>query len=243
MASERRPKGLKPSKGTQTAPDAAEEPVVPDGPGRPVTGAQSALFGEEGHSEERRKLIKGQYPFGEVASAFQKEIRRGAEREALFWGHLLYEAAPYYAWKRLLVTAAEDVGLAAPDTVEKVCGLALAWRICRERSYYVSPHHFTMAVVLLCRAPKSTEIEDLQTLVLDEIKSGVRRPIPEYARDAHTEAGRAAGKTWADWYFGRHVICGVPVNDVTRELWARRPEWHPDNSRVEQERHRGGSWS
>lgn len=202
-------------------------PVEPNGPGRPVKGTQSGLFGEEGHTQEPKKLIKGQYPFGEVASAFQKEIRRGDVRAAMYWGHLLYAEAPYYGWKRLLVTAAEDVGLAAPEVVEKVCGLALAWRICREKSYYVSPHHFSMAVMLLCAAPKSTEVEDLQTLTLEAIKSGERREIPEYAKDAHTEAGREMGKTWADWYFGRHMICGVPINQFTEELWATKPEWHP----------------
>src|SRR5438128_460965 len=152
-----------------------EVPVAPNGPGRPVKGTQAGLFGEEGHTSEPTKLIKGQYPFGEVASAFQKEIRRGDVRAAMYWGHLLYGEASYYAWKRTLVVAAEDVGLAAPDVVEKVCGLALAWRICREKSYYVSPHHFSMAVMLLCAAPKSTEVEDLQTLTLEAIKSGERR--------------------------------------------------------------------
>jgi hypothetical protein len=88
----------------------------------------------------------------------------------MYWGHVLYSEAPYYAFKRLLVAAAEDVGLAAPDVVEKVCGLALAWRICREKSYYVSPHHFSMAVMLLCAASKSTEVEDLQTITLTNIR-------------------------------------------------------------------------
>ena len=83
-----------------------EGPVEPNGPGRPVKGTQAGLFGEEGHTPEPEKLIKGVYPFGEVASALQKEIRRGAEREAVFWGLLLYEVAPYYAFKRVLVTAA-----------------------------------------------------------------------------------------------------------------------------------------
>jgi len=204
-----------------------EGPVEPNGPGRLVKGTQGGLFGEEGHTQEPKKLIKGVYPFDEVASAFQKEIRRGDVRAAMYWGHLLYGETPYYAWKRLLVAAAEDIGLAAPDVVEKVCGLALAWRICREKSYYVSPHHFSMAVMLLCAAPKSTEVEDLQTLTLEAIKSGERREIPEYAKDAHTEAGKAAGKTWADWYFGRHTICGVSVNAFTEELWRLKPDWDP----------------
>jgi hypothetical protein len=101
-------------------------PVEPNGPGRPVKGTQAGLFGEEGHTQEPKKLIKGVYPFGEVASALQKELRRGAEREALWWGLLLYEAAAYYCWKRVLVTVGEDVGLASPETVDRVVNLALA---------------------------------------------------------------------------------------------------------------------
>jgi len=207
--------------------------VEPNGPGRPVKGTQAGLFGEEGHTPEPKKLIKGVYPFGEVASAFQKEIRRGDVRAAMYWGHLLYGEAPYYGWKRALVTAAEDVGLAAPEVVEKVCGLALAWRICREKSYFVSPHHFSMAVMLLCAAPKSTEVEDLQTLTLEAIKGGERREIPEYARDAHTEAGKAAGKTWADWYRDRHRVGTALVNPFTLELWEKKPDWDPRRADTE----------
>src|SRR5437899_159458 len=188
-----------------------EGSVKPDGDGELIKGRQAGLFGEEMPAEQRAKLIKKTYPFGEVASALQKEIRKGDVRQAVFWGLLLYEVAPFYCWKRVLVTAAEDVGLAALEVVDRVANLALAWRIARERSWFVTGHHLVMAIVLLCRAPKSTEVEDLQTLTLERIRSGERPPIPEYARDAHTQSGKAAGKTWADWYFGRHEICGVPV--------------------------------
>ena len=194
-------------------------------------GVFPLLFASRGLGLAAIGLIKGVYPFDEVASAFQKEIRRGDVRAAMYWGHLLYAEAPYDAWKRLLVAAAEDVGLAAPEAVEKVCGLALAWRICREKSYYVSPHHFSMAVMLLCAAPKDNRVEDLQTLVLDRIKELTKTkdwpPIPEVAVDAHTVRGRAAGRTWRDWYFGRHVTCGVPTNEYTLRLWERKPEWDP----------------
>src|SRR2546426_9148220 len=125
----------------------SEVPVEPNGPGRPVHAGGAVRRGRPRTGDEK------------VASAFQKEIRRGDVRAAMYWGHLLYGEASYYAWKRTLVVAAEDVGLAAPDVVEKVCGLALAWRICREKSYYVSPHHFSMAGMLLCAAPKSTEVQ------------------------------------------------------------------------------------
>lgn len=133
-------------------------------------------------------------------------------------------------WKRVLVTAAEDIGLAAPHVVDQVINLAIAWRLAKERSYFVSAHHISMAVMLLCRAPKSTEVEDLQTLTLEAIKAGERRPILEEHRDAHTQAGKAAGKNWSDWYSDRHRVLGVPVNPYTEELWRVKPEWHPDRA-------------
>ena len=58
-------------------------------------------------------ITPGGYLMGEVASAMQKEIRRGHEREALFWATEL-DLAGYgdYVWKRLRIIASEDVGLA-----------------------------------------------------------------------------------------------------------------------------------
>lgn len=210
------------------------ESVEPNGPGRPVKGTQTGLFGEEGHAPDPQKLIKGQYVFGEVASAMQKEMRRGDVRQALWWALLLYEAAPYYAWKRILVTVCEDVGMASPETVDRFVNLALAWRIAKEKSWYVTGHAVTLAVMLICAAPKSTAVEDLQTIYLTKIRELAALkskaewpPIPEYAKDAHTAAGKAAGKTCRDWYEDRHGVCGVPVNVYTEELWAMRPDWDP----------------
>src|SRR2546422_847112 len=111
-----------------------QESIKPDGDGELVKGRQAGLFGEEVPAEQRVKLIKKTYPFGEVASVLQKEIRKGDVRQAVFWGLLLYEVAPWYCWKRVLVTAAEDIGLAAPEVVDRVANLALAWRIAREKS-------------------------------------------------------------------------------------------------------------
>src|SRR4030095_9857502 len=100
--------------------------------------------------------------------------------------------------------------------------------------WFVTPHALTLAIMLICAAPKSTEVEDLQTITLTKIKELVSLkskaqwpPIPEYARDAHTQAGKEAGKTWKNWYGDRHGICGVPLNVFTEELWAMRPEWDP----------------
>jgi len=188
--------------------------------------ARSAPAGDKKMTED----IKG-YAFDEVASALQKEIRRGDEVAAVYWGLLLQSAAPFYAWKRVLITAAEDIGLGDPVAVQQVCALGMAWWQCKQKSYYVSEHHLTMAIVLLCRAQKSTEVEDLQSLVLEQIgliDKGQRRPMPEYAVDGHTKRGKAKGlgKTWDDWYANR-IRFGIRPNAYTHRLWALKPDWKP----------------
>jgi len=175
---------------------------------------------------EKGTLTKLGYPLGVVASALQKEIRRGDVEAAVYWRLLLWQNAAHYAWKRVLVTAAEDIGLAAPEVVAQVGVLNAMYRAAKEGAWFVSPHHITLAIVLLCQSPKSTEIEDLQTLTLELIKAGVKREIPPYALDAHTQEGKAAGASWRDWYTGR-LEMGVPVNEYTRRIWAMKPEWKP----------------
>ena len=48
---------------------------------------------------DAEKVIRG-YPFDTVASALQKEVRRGDLEGAVYWGLILYEAAPQYACAR-----------------------------------------------------------------------------------------------------------------------------------------------
>jgi hypothetical protein len=53
----------------------------------------------------------------------------------MFWGHLLFEEAPDYAWKCVLVKAAEDIGLAAPAVVDRLpSGRLRCWGSSRKSS-------------------------------------------------------------------------------------------------------------
>lgn len=186
-------------------------------------------------STKARRALKFGYDFGVVTSAMQKEIRRGDERAATFWALVLHDVAPQYTWKRLVICAAEDVGLAAPDVVAQVNTLATGWQFCKAVSrFWVDPQALVMAVILLCRAPKSTEVCDLKDLTLEEIKQGNSRPVLDEYLDGHTEAGKAAGKTWREWYADRHRRFGIPVNQYTRQLWERKPEWNPEEAVAEQ---------
>jgi replication-associated recombination protein RarA len=179
--------------------------------------------------EEKKELTTTAlgYPFDQVASALQKEIRHGDVEAATYWGLLLFKKAPTYAWKRVLTTASEDVGLAAPEVVAQVAALNWAWTSAKAGAWYASPHPLTLAIVLLCRAPKDTTVEDLQSWTLEQIKAKVKREVPEYAIDEHTKLGKERGVPGDRWYFSRHVTFGIPVNEYTRKLWAMRPEWRP----------------
>lgn len=215
----------------------SREPVVEGGT---TESPQMAIDGLEVSTEKgkKRRALKFDHQFGEVTSAMQKEIRRGDERAAVFWALLLHDVAPQYTWKRLVICAAEDVGFAAPDVVAQVNALAAGWEFCKRYSqYYVDPQSLVMAVMLLCRAAKSTEVCDLKDLTLEEIKQGKDRPILEEYLDGHTEAGKAAGKTWAEWYADRHRRFGIQVNQYTRQLWALKPQWNPEGAVAEQPIH------
>jgi replication-associated recombination protein RarA len=153
-------------------------------------------------TKQEPSLTKNGYAFDEVTSSFHKEIRLGNEEAALFWGFELYEAAPYYFWKRLLIQAAEDVGLADPQVIVQLTALAQAWDFCKKHSrFYVDPEHVAMAILLLARAPKGAEVDDAKNLVEQRKKAGWRLEVEDYSLDAHTLRGRAMGrKDWADFY-------------------------------------------
>jgi len=50
------------------------------------------------------------YDFFEVASALQKEIRRGNEEAALYWALELGSKFDDFLWSRLSIIASEDIG-------------------------------------------------------------------------------------------------------------------------------------
>ena len=71
----------------------------------------------------------GGYDFYEVLSAMQKTLRRGLEKEALFWATelSLSNYAPH-AWTRFLIIASEDVGMADPYVCVQIRSLHEAWK-------------------------------------------------------------------------------------------------------------------
>lgn len=131
----------------------------------------------------------------------QKSIRRGLEREALYWASELDLAGfPAYVWKRLRIVASEDVGLASTETVIAVRALNDNWLELRKAKDQSGSErlHLLHAVMLLCRAPKSRIVDHAYMVVYE----GERVPIavPDFALDKHTGRGRRMGRGEAHFF-------------------------------------------
>lgn len=137
------------------------------------------------------------YPLDEVASALQKSIRRCDEKQAMYWALELNDRYPLYVWRRLVVIACEDVGLANPSIPGTICALAdkveQLRKKSRDKTYDLTILGF--AILLLARSPKSREADDLVNEVLRQMRMGeFVLDIPDWALDMHTQRGRSKGR-------------------------------------------------
>jgi replication-associated recombination protein RarA len=177
------------------------------------------------------QVTPGGHRSDEAASALQKAIRRGEERNALYWASEL-DLAGYanYVWKRLRIIASEDVGLADPLAAVQVRSLYENWRDAikdaRARSGEHGPHRLFLvhAVLVLARAPKS-RIVDHATM----IQYRGQRPaleVPDHALDRHTARGRSLGRGREHFFDeGARLENAAPLDDpYAAEARALRPD-------------------
>jgi replication-associated recombination protein RarA len=133
----------------------------------------------------------GGHRAGEVASALQKCIRRGLADDALYWATELDLAGfGEYVFKRLVIIASEDVGLADPHACQIVAALRDSWRDQRKKDdkRHVPERLFLVhAVLYLARAPKSRMID--HALIVHYEGKRERRKVPDFALDRHTSRG------------------------------------------------------
>ena len=163
---------------------------------------------------------RGGFALDEVASALQKTIRRGLEREAIFWATEL-DLTGYgnYAWKRLRIICSEDVGFAWPEGPAVIRALYENWQEIRKAEKDRPPERSSAmlflahAVVLLARAPKSRLIDNACTLFYTGDREQMGMDIPDYALDHHTSRGRRLGRTEATAYDESYRITNTTIDD------------------------------
>ncbi len=133
----------------------------------------------------QRKVVlydkEGDYHFDTI-SAFIKSIRGSDPDAALYWMALMIRAGedPRFIFRRMLISACEDVGLAAPEALGIVESCAASFdRVGLPEGQY----HLTHAALYLATCPKSNSalgyFDALKSI--DEEKN---KDVPSHLRDA-----------------------------------------------------------
>lgn len=143
-----------------------------------------------------------------ILSAFQKSIRGSDENAALHYLARLLTAGDLLSpCRRLLVTAAEDIGLAYAQAIPivKACvDSALQLGLPEARIPLAD------AVILLCTAPKSNSGILAIDAALKDVKDGKYGDVPDSLKDGHyggaKKMGHAIGYQYAHDFPGHYVV-------------------------------------
>lgn len=172
----------------------------------------------------------------EVSSAVQKEIRRGNEERAMYWCMELLPRYEKYLWKRLMVIANEDIGLANCKVVEFITNQCTTWFRMREMGAQTECILvLANAVLAMCRSPKTRLADHLLCVSISHWQDD-EREIPDYALDKHTLRGKQMGRSTQFFLDNEDDLLKDtsqvfdPYRNEARELWLKnRPsksaEW------------------
>ena len=133
----------------------------------------------------------------DLASAFQKSLRGSDPDAALYYLSRMIRGGedPRFIARRLLVCAAEDVGLADPQAFLLA---EAASRAAEQIGWPEARIPLAQAVLYVANAPKSNAV----ITAIDAALAAPDAPIPDSLQDAHTSTSRAAGK--GEGYFYSH---------------------------------------
>ena len=144
----------------------------------------------------------------DTISAFIKSIRGSDPDAAVFWLARMVEAGedPRFIARRMIVHAAEDIGLADPQA------LVIAQNAARALEYVGLPEAripLAEAALYLATAPKSNSVITAIDSALEYVRSQETGPVPGHLRDTHyrgaSELGNGEGYKYPHSYPGNYV--------------------------------------
>jgi replication-associated recombination protein RarA len=182
------------------------------------------------------------YPFLEVVSALQKEIRRGNEKDAMYWAMCLVPRQEAYLWRRLLVIVNEDIGIANPTLLSIIPSLRAQFFEFREQGKDGAARLILAnAILLMSRSPKCRMADEFQRVCSQRFVTGRRPEIPDYALDNHTYRGRQMGRGVDHWLVEgcrlEPLAEGLSdYKDEAEDMWRRgqkdAPKWGKRGARA-----------
>ncbi len=208
----------------QLAVETTPDQFPPDGP-------VHIGLSEAEESIQRRALLydrEGDYHFDAI-SAFIKSVRGSDPDAALYWMARMIRAGedPKYLFRRMLVLASEDVGLADPHALAVVESAAAAFdRVGMPEGQY----HLTHAALYLATAPKSNSTLGYFDAV-QAVEEEQRREVPRHLRDANRDGagfGHGEGYKYPHAYRDHWVAQAYLPGDL-----AGRVFYHPSDQGYE----------
>ena len=153
------------------------------------------------------RLDRGGDSHYDVLSAFQKSIRGSDPQAATHYLARLCEGGDLQSvCRRLVVIAAEDIGLAYPQAIAIV-------KTCVDSAFQIGLPEAVLplseAVILLATAPKSNSAALAVWSALDDVRNGNTGSVPEHLKDAHyggaKKLGHGDGYKYAHDYKNHYV--------------------------------------
>ena len=139
----------------------------------------------------------------DVVSAFIKSIRGSDVDAAVHYLARMLEAGedPRFVARRMMISAAEDVGMADPSALQTATAAAQAVALAGMPEARII---LAEAVVHLATAPKSNRSYTAIDAALADVRAGKAGPVPEALRDSHyasaADLGHGAGYRYAHDY-------------------------------------------
>ena len=139
----------------------------------------------------------------DVVSAFIKSMRGSDVDAAVHYLARMLEAGedPRFVARRMMISAAEDVGMADPSALQTATAAAQAVALVGMPEARII---LAEAVVHLATAPKSNRSYTAIDAALADVRAGKAGPVPEALRDSHyasaADLGHGAGYRYAHDY-------------------------------------------
>jgi putative ATPase len=145
-----------------------------------------------------------------VVSAFIKSLRGTDPDAAVYWMARMLEAGedPLFVLRRMVIFAAEDVGLADPQALAVAVSALEAFR------FVGMPEGFlpmTQAVLYLATAPKSNTALTTYVAAKADVDEHGALPVPAHLRSSSTPLGKSLG--WGAGYQYPHDFEGHYVRE------------------------------
>ncbi|NMB00184.1 MAG: replication-associated recombination protein A [Firmicutes bacterium] len=147
---------------------------------------------EEAAQSQRVRYDKSGDNHYDVISAFIKSLRGSDPDAALYWyARMVYASEdPRFIVRRLLVHAAEDVGMADPYALlmAQAAGFALEWLGMPEARIPIA-----QAIIYIATAPKSNSVVNAVDQAIATVENTGAGPVPAHLRDTHYSGASKLG--------------------------------------------------